>query len=126
MKNRQQLIRNGRLLRRNLPGILSLAWLGVAAWHAHRGSPFRALAGLVTLLTSTTSIVLYAYDKIAAQRGTWRIAEATLHGVSLLGGWPGATLAQSMFRHKCRKAEFLQLHIVTVVGYFVLLMIVLR
>ena len=29
-----------------------------------------------------------------------------MHGVELLGGWPGALLAQQMFRHKTRKLSY--------------------
>ena len=30
----------------------------------------------------------------------------TLHGLSLIGGWPGALIAQQVLRHKSRKEEF--------------------
>jgi uncharacterized membrane protein YsdA (DUF1294 family) len=40
-----------------------------------------------------------------AYRG-WRTQESKLHLVALLGGWPGALLAQDLFRHKSRKAQF--------------------
>jgi uncharacterized membrane protein YsdA (DUF1294 family) len=35
-----------------------------------------------------------------------RTPESTLHLLSVLGGWPGALVAQQMFRHKSRKLEF--------------------
>jgi uncharacterized membrane protein YsdA (DUF1294 family) len=34
------------------------------------------------------------------------VPEATLHLAELLGGWPGAFLAQRRFRHKTRKVSF--------------------
>lgn len=55
---------------------------------------------------SVLAFGLYAADKSAAQRGAWRIAESTLHAVALVGGWPGALLAQQLTRHKSTKAEF--------------------
>ena len=48
---------------------------------------------------------MYGFDKSAAQRGRQRTPENTLHIVALLGGWPGALLAQDLFRHKSSKAE---------------------
>jgi len=48
----------------------------------------------------------YWLDKSKAQRGTWRTKESTLHLFSLLGGWPGAAIAQQVLRHKSQKREF--------------------
>ena len=52
------------------------------------------------------TFLFYGLDKRAATRGGWRTSEARLHLFELLGGWPGALLAQRVFRHKTRKAEF--------------------
>ncbi len=52
------------------------------------------------------SFVLYAYDKLAARNNQQRIPENVLHLVSLLGGWPGALVAQQVFRHKTLKQPF--------------------
>src|SRR3546814_20396935 len=49
---------------------------------------------------------MYWLDKEAAQGGARRIPESTLHLVDLLGGWPGALIAQQQFRHKTVKASF--------------------
>ncbi len=51
-------------------------------------------------------MVLYAIDKRAAMRGHRRIPEKRLHLFELLCGWPGALLAQQLFRHKTRKGSF--------------------
>ena len=59
------------------------------------------------LAVSAATFLVYAADKSAAQRGRWRVSERTLHLWSLLGGWPGAFLAQRVLRHKTRKEEFL-------------------
>ncbi len=50
---------------------------------------------------------VYAWDKAAAQNADRRTPEATLHLMSLVGGWPGALLAQVFLRHKTRKPSFL-------------------
>jgi uncharacterized membrane protein YsdA (DUF1294 family)/cold shock CspA family protein len=55
---------------------------------------------------SVVTFIAYAVDKTAAIRNTSRTPEATLHLYALLGGWPGALLAQQLFRHKTTKAEF--------------------
>ena len=58
----------------------------------------------------------YAWDKHVAKRGAWRTPENTLHAFALFGGWPGALLAQGVFRHKTSKAGFLAVFWVTVVA----------
>jgi uncharacterized membrane protein YsdA (DUF1294 family) len=50
---------------------------------------------------------VYAQDKTAAQNAGRRIPELTLHLMSLVGGWPGALIAQVILRHKTRKPSFL-------------------
>ncbi len=55
---------------------------------------------------SAAAFFLYTKDKKAAEWGGWRTPERTLHIVSLLGGWPGAELAQSFLRHKSKKLSF--------------------
>jgi uncharacterized membrane protein YsdA (DUF1294 family) len=49
---------------------------------------------------------LYWMDKRSALADRRRVPENRLHLAGLLGGWPGALLAQQMFRHKTRKASF--------------------
>ena len=64
-----------------------------------------ALLGVYALMSGITFLV-YAADKARARRGDWRIPEATLHLLAILGGWPGALLAQRRLRHKNRKLLF--------------------
>lgn len=64
---------------------------------------------------STATFIVYWMDKRAAARGDWRVAEGTLHGLSLACGWPGALLAQHLLRHKSAKREFRRLYWLTVV-----------
>jgi uncharacterized membrane protein YsdA (DUF1294 family) len=55
---------------------------------------------------SVTAFVLYRIDKSAALAGARRTPEDTLLVVGLLGGWPGALVAQRVLRHKSRKGSF--------------------
>ena len=50
---------------------------------------------------------VYSGDKTAAQNAGRRTPESTLHLMSLVGGWPGALIAQVLLRHKTRKPSFL-------------------
>ncbi|QPP51574.1 DUF1294 domain-containing protein [Halomonas sp. SS10-MC5] len=63
------------------------------------------LVGAYMLLSAIT-FAMYGFDKAAAERGQWRTSEATLLFVGLIGGWPGALVAQRLFRHKTRKQPF--------------------
>lgn len=58
------------------------------------------------VVLSAATFVAYALDKAAATRGNWRTSESTLHILALLGGWPGALIAQTTMRHKTRKQPF--------------------
>lgn len=57
-------------------------------------------------LASTTTFMVYAFDKAAAFQNRRRTRENTLHLLGLVGGWPGALVAQRMFRHKSKKEAF--------------------
>jgi uncharacterized membrane protein YsdA (DUF1294 family)/cold shock CspA family protein len=60
----------------------------------------------IYLVVSLVTFAAYAMDKSAARKGAWRIQESTLHMLSLLGGWPGALVAQQKVRHKTSKRSF--------------------
>lgn len=60
----------------------------------------------IYLVLSVFLFVVYGVDKRAARRGAWRISERNLLFVGVLGGWPGAVIAQQVFRHKTRKSSF--------------------
>jgi uncharacterized membrane protein YsdA (DUF1294 family)/cold shock CspA family protein len=61
---------------------------------------------LLYLIVSAATFGAYALDKSAAKRGAWRTSENTLHLLALVGGWPGALVAQTRLRHKSRKQPF--------------------
>jgi uncharacterized membrane protein YsdA (DUF1294 family) len=74
--------------------LLNLKWV-IAVWWA-----------ISYLILSLFSVLIYAIDKSAARAGRQRIPENTLHVLALLGGWPGALLAQQWLRHKSSKLSF--------------------
>jgi len=61
---------------------------------------------LVTCVVSLATFFVYGWDKRQAVRNAQRVPEKTLHLLAVFGGWPGALLAQHVFRHKNRKASF--------------------
>ena len=69
-----------------------------------RAIPMVVTAGYIG--SSMLTAAAYAFDKSRAERGGWRVAENRLHLLEALGGWPGALVAQRLFRHKNRKVRF--------------------
>ena len=57
---------------------------------------------------SVLTFMAYWQDKWSAQKGQWRTPEKTLQTMALVGGWPGALLAQQWLRHKSSKTRFQQ------------------
>jgi len=52
------------------------------------------------------TFVVFGVDKRKARQGRWRVPEATLLGLTALGGSIGAWLAMQLFRHKTQKKKF--------------------
>ena len=69
------------------------------------GPSWESLA-VVMVVLSLVAFVTYGVDKWAARSGRWRVSERTLLLLGVLGGWPGAWVAQRAFRHKTVKAPF--------------------
>ena len=87
------------------PTVFVTLFLSVLAIAVFTGKlPLAVLA--VYVGASVVAFVAYAFDKTAAEKDKWRTQESTLHMLGLIGGWPGAFLAQKAFRHKSRKREF--------------------
>jgi uncharacterized membrane protein YsdA (DUF1294 family)/cold shock CspA family protein len=95
-----------------LIALVFLGTLAILVFHFYRLP--RLIFGFY-LVASFFTFILYAQDKAAAQRGSWRTPENTLHFFSLIGGWPGALIAQQILRHKSKKQAFRRVFWVTVV-----------
>ena len=83
-------------------GLAALAAGGVAAVAGY----IPAALALAVCAMSLLSFLMYRFDKRAARNNERRTPEANLHLVDLLGGWPGALVAQQLFRHKTAKPSF--------------------
>ena len=58
------------------------------------------------LLVNAAGFLLMLVDKIKARKNLWRIPEATLMGVAVIGGSIGAIAGMNLFRHKTKHAKF--------------------
>lgn len=91
--------------KRGLLSIVALLVFPVLWWFSNQGK-FPTLLFWPLTGMSFVAFILYGLDKWAAIRGVQRTPESTLQFCALLGGWPGALLAQQVFRHKSRKRSF--------------------
>jgi len=82
--------------------LLFFIFVGVLVFIGHL--PFLVLA--LYMVASVISFLVYRHDKSAAQQNQWRTGEGTLILFGLLGGWPGALVAQQFFHHKTKKRSF--------------------
>ncbi len=76
--------------------LFALLWLPLPWWQG---------AGAMMSVSAIT-YGMYAHDKDRAVSSGWRVPESSLHLAELLGGWPGALLAQRRLRHKCSKTSY--------------------
>lgn len=76
--------------------VIALLQVPIGGWWMAAGF------GIISALT----YMVYAGDKRRAQANAWRIPEAHLHLLELLGGWPAAWMAQRRLRHKCSKVSY--------------------
>jgi len=77
-----------------------------------RGTPW--WLDLLYAVASALCLAVYGIDKFAARGGHDRVPEAMLLSLGLIGGWPGAIVAQQVFRHKTVKRRFRVLFWLTV------------
>jgi uncharacterized membrane protein YsdA (DUF1294 family) len=104
---------------RNRPALIGAALAGAATF------VLLWLLGLSPLLAwiagwSLPAFAMYGIDKRQSGRGGWRVPEALLHGLALIGGFIGAWAGRSVFRHKTRKTEFTVVLVVATVAWAVL------
>lgn len=92
-------------------GFMAIAAIAFAAWREWLPMP----AVVVYSLMSVLAFGAYWRDKSAAQENARRTPERELHLVSVVGGWPGALLAQGLLRHKSKKQSFQLIFWITVI-----------
>ncbi|WP_323012149.1 cold shock and DUF1294 domain-containing protein [Castellaniella sp.] len=100
--------------RSDLLAVLAVCFLILIAGAALVGWIPNAVLALY-IVASIVAFLSYARDKSAALRHQWRTRERTLHLFALLGGWPGALIAQRLLRHKSSKVSFQVIFWATVV-----------
>ncbi len=98
-------------------------WLQVMILRVLPGLALRGLPGVwwigpgAIAVLSAITYGMYSHDKKQAIAAGWRVPESSLHLAELLGGWPGAFLAQRRLRHKCSKRSY-QFAFWCIVGLF--------
>jgi len=97
-----------------LSGFWLLAFLPILAGTGRTGSTAAGL-GLAFVVNSLLTLLFYREDKYRAREQYWRLPELTLHFWALLGGWPGAMVAQTACRHKRCKGSFMMVFRLTVI-----------
>ena len=98
-------------LPRAVTGLVALAGIALAAFTG----AVPVLVAIAYGVVSAISYFMYLFDKGAAGAGGQRTPESSLHLADLLGGWPGALIAQQQFRHKTIKQPFQLVFWVTVI-----------
>jgi uncharacterized membrane protein YsdA (DUF1294 family) len=78
------------------------------------------------LLLGLITFFIYKKDKKASKENTWRVSEKTLHILSLLGGWGGASIAQRTLRHKTQKRGFKVIFILTILLNLIFVLVLYR
>ena len=58
------------------------------------------------VIVNILAFIMYGLDKQKAVRKQWRIPEAQLLGIAVIGGSIGAILGMQFFHHKTRKCKF--------------------
>lgn len=58
------------------------------------------------IVVNLAAFAMYGIDKQKAIRRQWRISEAMLISIAVLGGGIGAFLGMRIFRHKTRHMKF--------------------
>ena len=108
---------NNWLYRISLTWLIAAFVLVLAYWS--QWTPFwqAGLYGATVLGCSLISFLFNGYDKFQARREGRRIPEKWLHGLELLGGWPGAHFAQQIFRHKTSKVGYRRIYWIIIISH---------
>ena len=58
------------------------------------------------IFINIVTFLVYGIDKWKAKQGSWRISEATLLMLAVIGGTIGALLGMQVWRHKTKHKKF--------------------
>ena len=58
------------------------------------------------IVINVVTVLVYGIDKWKAKQGSWRISEATLLILAVIGGSIGALLGMKVWRHKTMHKKF--------------------
>lgn len=64
------------------------------------------LVGCCLTVVNAVAFIMYGIDKYRARNGKWRIPEATLLMLAVVGGSVGAWLGMKAWHHKIRHRKF--------------------
>ena len=64
------------------------------------------LVGCCLTVVNAVAFIMYGIDKYRARNGKWRIPEATLLMLAVVGGSVGAWLGMKVWHHKTRYRKF--------------------
>lgn len=79
------------------------------------------------IVINFVAFAAFGIDKMLAEAQAWRISEANLLTLALVGGSPGAYAGRRLFRHKTRKQPFSNtLHIVAVLQLIGVVLLAVR
>jgi uncharacterized membrane protein YsdA (DUF1294 family)/cold shock CspA family protein len=85
----------------NLLILTPLTFSGFLLFQGKNPIPFFAYCFFSVLM-----LFLYGADKTQAAIKSWRVPDTYLHILEIMGGWPGALMAQNEFRHKTRQTRY--------------------
>ncbi len=66
----------------------------------------QGLVGCCLTVVNAVAFIVYGIDKCRARNGKWRIPEATLLMLTVVGGSVGAWLGMKAWHHKTRHMKF--------------------
>ncbi|MFH7028863.1 MAG: DUF1294 domain-containing protein [Heteroscytonema crispum UTEX LB 1556] len=103
--NNAKLAKNSRLAINIITLILFFSFI-LTLVLAFQGIIHLPVASFWYMIMSIITFIAYGNDKNRAIERKWRTPEARLHMFELLGGFPGAFLAQQFYRHKNKKRSY--------------------
>lgn len=72
------------------------------------------------IIVNIVLFVMMGIDKVRAKRDEWRIREATLAAVALLGGGIGGFAGMKLFHHKTKKWYFYAIFALSIILHIII------